>query len=118
MQYSIFHILGLSIKNYVFYTNSRLILKFLYILHRFEKTTKSPLKIILKGDYFINIFNVYSDYDLTKKIGNVDFYGDIDIFDDEDKYFQEFKGKTGHYKLTFKQNEYNNWYWESTEVVK
>lgn len=93
---------------------------------RYSKTELKNNVIYVYADYIgfnadknaTNIFNVYSDYDLTKKIGNVDFYGDIDIFDDEDKYFQEFKGKTGQYKLTFKQNEYNNWYWESTEVVK
>lgn len=93
---------------------------------RYSKTELKNNVVYVYADYIgfnadknaTNIFNVYSDYDLTKKIGNVDFYGDIDIFDDEDKYFQEFKGKTGQYKLTFKQNEYNNWYWESTEVVK
>ena len=93
---------------------------------RYSKTELKNNVIYVYADYIgfnadknaTNIFNVYSDYDLTKKIGNVDFDGDIDIFDDEDKYFQDFKGKTGQYKLTFKQNEYNNWYWESTEVVK
>ncbi len=105
-------------------------------LRRFLNYNRTEFKnnsIIVYADFIgFNIvgnasyYYAYSDYELTSKIDNTNYSSELNnymdnkdsMFTDKDKLFERFKGKTGQFKLTFKQNELDNWYWVSTEIVK